>query len=147
MVETVAAGRVPRIPVPASVLRYYVWRNNLPRMGATKQNDPALLIMVSLADEPRHGYALTQDIATFAGVTLGPGTLYGAITRLEERGLIAAVASDDPRRRPYRLTGAGRASLDASLAELRTVVDTGAERLASHRHRAPRGPLTVRGTA
>ena len=53
--------------------------------------DPELLILTSLASGPKHGYALLQDIASFAGVTLGPGTLYGAISRLEERGLIEAL--------------------------------------------------------
>ena len=114
-------------------------------VAAAKQNDPGLLIMISLADEPRHGYALTQDIASFAGVTLGPGTLYGAITRLEERGLIAPVASDDPRRRPYRLTADGRAALEVLLTDLRRLVDTGARRLgprtAARRVRRPAGGM------
>ena len=58
---------------------------------------------------------------------LGPGTLYGAIGRLEERGLIEAVA-DHGRARPYRLTDAGGAVLVAALAELRTIVDVGTRR-------------------
>jgi len=47
-------------------------------------------------------------IERFAGVRLGPGTLYGAITRLEERGWIGPVKSRDDRRQPYRITAAGR---------------------------------------
>ena len=60
-------------------------------------SDPALLILISLADEAKHGYAMTEDIAELADIRLGPGTLYGAIARLESRGLIEAVGSDDRR--------------------------------------------------
>jgi DNA-binding PadR family transcriptional regulator len=94
-----------------------------------RNNDPTVLILTSLADGPRHGYALVQDIEAFAGVTLGPGTLYGAISRLERRGLIEAVGPDG-RRRPYRLTAAGTEELGSTLSELRTLVDEGTARLA-----------------
>jgi DNA-binding PadR family transcriptional regulator len=95
-------------------------------------NDPPVLILTSLASGPKHGYALQQDIERFAHVRLGPGTLYGAIGRLEERGLIEP-AGPSGRRRPYRLTCAGEAALEASLASLRTVVDEGTARLAARR--------------
>jgi DNA-binding PadR family transcriptional regulator len=108
-----------------------------------RSNDPPLLILTSLASGPKHGYALLQDIESFAGVTLGPGTLYGAIARLEERGLIEPVGVSD-RRRPYRLTGAGRTELESTLAELRAIVDEGTARL--RRPRAPR-VATARGTS
>ena len=91
-------------------------------------NDPPLLILTSLASGAKHGYALLQDIDAFAGVRLGPGTLYGAIGRLEERGLIEA-AGPVGRTRPYRLTSAGREALEATLADLRTIVDEGTARL------------------
>ena len=80
--------------------------------GTAKQraNDPPLLILTSLASGPKHGHALSKDIEGFAGVVLGPGALYGAITRLEERGLIEPLESDD-RRRPYRISAAGSAYL------------------------------------
>lgn len=93
------------------------------------QSDPQLLILTSLASGAKHGYALQQDIEAFAGARLGPGTLYGAIARLEERGLIAP-AQPEGRRRPYRLTDAGTSELEAALADLRAIVDTGAARLA-----------------
>jgi DNA-binding PadR family transcriptional regulator len=93
-----------------------------------RSNDPTVLILTSLAAEPRHGYALLQDIEDFAGVRLGPGTLYGAISRLEERGLIEAMG-ESGRRRPYRITAAGAEALRASIAELRSIVDAGTERL------------------
>ena len=72
-------------------------------------SDPTLLVLASLADGEKHGYAMMEDIQRFAGVRLGPGTLYGAITRLEERGWIRPLESGD-RRRPYAITGAGKHS-------------------------------------
>ncbi|MGH2864221.1 MAG: PadR family transcriptional regulator, partial [Solirubrobacteraceae bacterium] len=89
-----------------------------------QQNDPPLLIMTSLAEGPRHGYGLLADIESFAGVRLGPGTLYGAIGRLEERGLIEPSAHEG-RARPYRLTTAGVAALQTRLTELSAIVGEG----------------------
>jgi DNA-binding PadR family transcriptional regulator len=91
-------------------------------------SDPTLLVLASLADGDKHGYAMMADIEAFAGVTLGPGTLYGAITRLEARGFIKGLPTDD-RRRPYRLTGAGRAHLEAQIAALEPIVRAGSRRL------------------
>ena len=102
----------------------------------TKENDPPVLILTSLASGPKHGYALLQDIEGFAGVTLGPGTLYGAITRLEQRGLIEPTEPTDERRRPYRITAPGADVLASTLAELRRIVDVGTARL---HHLAPLG--------
>ena len=92
-------------------------------------SEPALLILVSLADGPRHGYSMTEDIEAVAGVRLGPGTLYGAIARLEARGLIEALKSED-RRNPYQLTGLGERALRARLESMMAVVRTGQRRLA-----------------
>jgi DNA-binding PadR family transcriptional regulator len=97
-------------------------------MGLDRANEPGVLILTSLASGPKHGYALSKDIETFAGVTLGPGTLYGAIGRLEQRGLIEP-AGDDERRRPYRITGAGQAALASTVREMRAIADEGAARL------------------
>jgi DNA-binding PadR family transcriptional regulator len=94
-----------------------------------KENDPPVLILTSLASGPKHGYALLQDIEAFAGVTLGPGTLYGAITRLEQRGLIEPTESTDERRRPYRITAPGAEALATTLHELRRIVEVGTTRL------------------
>ena len=69
--------------------------------------DPPLLVLASLADEPKHGYAITQDVAETMGVRLSAGTLYAVIARLEARGLIEPLESDD-RRRPYRVAIARR---------------------------------------
>jgi DNA-binding PadR family transcriptional regulator len=93
-----------------------------------RRNDPALLIMTSLASGPKHGYALARDIEGFAGVTLGPGTLYGAITALEDNGLIEP-AGQDARRRPYRLTVAGRGELTTAVRTWGAIASEGARRL------------------
>jgi DNA-binding PadR family transcriptional regulator len=90
---------------------------------------PATLILSSLAEGTKHGYALTKDIETFADVRLAPGTLYEALGRLESQGFIEAVESDD-RRRPYRLTAAGASALRAHLDAQRRVADLGLRRLA-----------------
>ena len=92
--------------------------------------EPALLILISLADGPKHGYAVTEDIAGFADVRFGPGTLYAAIARLEARGLISALAADE-RRNPYELTPLGEKALRARLASLQAVARIGQKRLAS----------------
>ncbi len=92
-------------------------------------SEPALLILISLADGPKHGYAMIEDILNVAGVRLGPGTLYGAISRLESRGLIEALEPDH-RRNPYRLTGAGERSLRQRLQSLAAVTSVGERRLA-----------------
>ena len=99
-----------------------------PPGGLRRENDPPLLILISLADGPKHGHALARDIEGFAAVTLGPGALYGAITRLEERGLIEPLASED-RRRPYQITAAGSAELAGALADLRRIASAGTARL------------------
>ena len=91
-------------------------------------NDPILLVLASLADGDKHGYAMMEDIHRFANVRLGPGTLYGAITRLEERGWIRPLKSSE-RRQPYCITAAGRKHLTAQLASLDDVVKTGLARL------------------
>ena len=99
-----------------------------PQSGLRRPNDPPVLILTSLAAGARHGHALAKDIESFAGVRLGPGALYGAITRLEERGLIEPLGAED-RRRPYRITAAGRAALADAVADMRRIADVGASRL------------------
>jgi DNA-binding PadR family transcriptional regulator len=93
-----------------------------------RNNEPTVLVLTSLASGDKHGHALARDIEQFAGVRLGPGSLYGAITRLEERALIEPLPSDD-RRRPYRITAAGRAELTSVLAKMARVVQAGSTRL------------------
>ena len=91
-------------------------------------SDPTLLVLASLADGDKHGYAMMEDIQRFANIRLGPGTLYGAITRLEERGWIRAVKSQD-RRQPYTITALGRQHLEEQVATLDHVVKTVLTRL------------------
>jgi len=102
-----------------------------PLAGFGRYAGPATLIMASLADGTKHGYVLTKDIESFAGVRISPGTLYEALARLESQGLIEAVESDD-RRRPYRLTAAGAVALRAHLDAQRRVADVGLRRLAGN---------------
>ena len=92
--------------------------------------EPALMILISLADGPKHGYAMTDDIEQVSGVRFGPGTLYGAVTRLEGRGLIQRLDTED-RRQPYRLTALGERALRARLASVLAIARVGQRRLAS----------------
>jgi DNA-binding PadR family transcriptional regulator len=91
-------------------------------------SDPTILILASLAGGDKHGYAIMEDIQTFAGIRLGPGTLYGAISRLEGRGWIRAVRSES-RRQPYRITAEGNLELKRQLTLFGQVVRTGSRRL------------------
>jgi DNA-binding PadR family transcriptional regulator len=95
------------------------------RPGVT---DPGLLLLISLAGGPKHGHAMFLDVAAFAGVRLGPGTLYGALSRLEEDGQVEALPADG-RRRPYRLTLAGRGVLRARLGGMDRAIRTGLQRV------------------
>ena len=90
--------------------------------------EPSLYILVSLSDGPKHGYAIMTDVEAISGTPMGPGTLYGALARLERRGLIEPLAPVD-RRRPYRLTGLGEATVRGQLERLRVLSRTGLERL------------------
>lgn len=91
-------------------------------------SDPSILVLSSLAGGDKHGYAMMVDIERFAGARLGPGTLYGAITRLEARGWIAPVGPRD-RRQPYTITGSGREYLRDQLTSQGRIARTGLRRL------------------
>ena len=93
--------------------------------------DPGLLVMASLAEGSKHGYAIIGDVEATTGVRLGPGTLYGALSRLEQRGLIEPLDNGDPRRRPYRLTADGSAVLAERLENMRRFAAMGRKRLAA----------------
>ena len=92
-------------------------------------SDPTLLVLASLAESDKHGYAMLEDIERFAGVRLGPGTLYGAIARLEQRGWIRPLRSAEDRRQPYTLSADGRRHLEEQLSGLNQIVKTGLRRL------------------
>jgi DNA-binding PadR family transcriptional regulator len=93
-------------------------------------SDPALFVLASLADGEKHGYAMMEDIETTCGTRLGPGTLYGALSRLEKRGLVEPLYYGE-RRRPYRLTAAGASALEDRLRELEGFARAGLGRLAT----------------
>ena len=90
--------------------------------------EPSLYILAALADGPKHGYAIMTEVESLTGKPLGPGTLYGALARLERRGLIEALEPEE-RRRPYRLTGLGATTLQAQLDHLERFARTGLLRL------------------
>ncbi len=90
--------------------------------------EPSLLVLISLGNGPKHGYAIQADVKSFAGVVLGPGTLYAVLPRLERLGLIEPLQAQE-RRRPYRLTGVGAEALRAELARVQAITATGVERL------------------
>jgi DNA-binding PadR family transcriptional regulator len=90
--------------------------------------DVSLLVLLSLANGQKHGYAMLEDIKHFSGTQLEPGTLYGALMRLEKQGWIERLVASD-RRHPYRLTAAGSTVLREQLATLQQIVMTGVERL------------------
>jgi len=98
-------------------------------MATDITSDPAVLILVSLANGPKHGHAMLLDIEAFAGRRLGPGTLYGALSRLEAEGHVEPLEPNG-RRRPYRLTRDGRFELRKRLGRLAVAVRIGRERLA-----------------
>jgi DNA-binding PadR family transcriptional regulator len=91
--------------------------------------DPGVLLLISLADGPKHGHAILLDVQAFSGRRLGPGTLYGALSRLEEDGFVEPMPVEG-RRRPYRLTRAGRLELRKRLGGLAVAVRVGRQRLA-----------------
>ncbi len=88
-----------------------------------------MLVLTSLAGGPKHGYALIKDIEDFAGVTLGPGTLYGCLAKLEQAGLVEALPAED-RRHPYRITSSGLAMVEAHLVESARIARVGLRRIA-----------------
>ena len=93
--------------------------------------EPGVLILASLSSGPKHGYALIKDIEEIAGMTLGPGTLYGALTRLVQRGMVEALPAQD-RRRPYRITAEGAEAARAYLQHVQRVAAVGLKRLEAY---------------
>jgi DNA-binding PadR family transcriptional regulator len=91
--------------------------------------DVSLLVLLSLASGPKHGYAMMEDIAQFSGTLFEPGTLYGALMRLERKGWIEPLPAED-RRHPYQLTAAGMSALRQQLATMQRIVTVGVQRQA-----------------
>ena len=91
--------------------------------------EPAVLVLTSLVDGPQHGYAIVKDVIALSGVRLGPGTLYATLARLEARGLVEGLPSED-RRRPYRITATGLALVRERLERMKAISQAGLARLA-----------------
>jgi DNA-binding PadR family transcriptional regulator len=116
--------RMEKISGPFPVAR------NFPPLGTA-----VFHILVALAGQDRHGYSIMQDIAarTDGRIKVSPGTLYGAIRRLLEEGLIVetgsrpAAPNDDERRRYYHLTELGHAAASAEAARLSRLLDQARE--------------------
>src|SRR5580704_6269687 len=102
--------------------RHVVHPDANPEIG--HYSDPPLLVLASLASGPKHGHAMIEDIAGMSGTRLGPGTLYGAIARLEQQGWIEPWAVED-RRRPYRITADGLHVLRSKLNTLQQFAKAG----------------------
>src|SRR5450755_4660563 len=96
--------------------------------GAGHYSDPPMLVLASLANGPKHGHAMIEDIICLCGTRLGPGTLYGAIARLEQQGWIEPLAPEE-RRQPYRITAEGLHVLRAKLKTLQQFSKAGLRRL------------------
>jgi len=98
--------------------------------------EPVLLILTSLADQPRHGYALMKDIQTLSNgrVRLSTGTLYGALRRLLEDNWIERFDQEDTSRekQAYRITAEGRKHLELELERMRQLTQAASSRLQSN---------------
>jgi DNA-binding PadR family transcriptional regulator len=89
-----------------------------------------VLILTSLSDGPKHGYAIMTDVAAFSGVKMEPGTLYGALSRLERRGWVRSLATAE-RRRPYEITAAGQEILAGQVTAMQRIVQVARLRTAT----------------
>jgi DNA-binding PadR family transcriptional regulator len=97
--------------------------------GIRGSSDRSLLVLTSLVEGPKHGYALIKDIESFAGVKMGPGTLYGCLSKLEQAGLVEALPAQD-RRHPYRITPSGLEAVRERLTEAARIAHVGLARIA-----------------
>jgi DNA-binding PadR family transcriptional regulator len=98
--------------------------------GLRQENDPLVLVLLSLLTGAKHGYALVTDIQEFSGILLGPGTLYGALNHLEQAGLVQALELEG-RRRPYRITDTGVLSVREVLDAMENMAGLGRRRLSA----------------
>ena len=103
-------------------------------MGPLPLTEPVLLVLLSLAEQPRHGYSILKDVERMSSgrVKLSTGTLYGALRRLLDHAWIERVEEDEsPRdRRPYRLTSRGRRHLQLEVERMRHLTKLAALRIA-----------------
>ena len=103
-------------------------------MGTFALSEQVLLILLSLAEQPRHGYSILKDVESMSGgrVQLSTGTLYGALQRLLDQRWIERIEEDDaPRdRRTYRLTSCGRRNLQLEIDRVRHLTKVAGLRIA-----------------
>ena len=96
--------------------------------------EPVFLVLLSLAEQPRHGYSILKDVESMSGgrVLLSTGTLYGALQRLLGDGWIERIEEDNtPRdRRTYKLTSRGRRNLRMEIERMRHLTKVAALRTA-----------------
>jgi DNA-binding PadR family transcriptional regulator len=92
-------------------------------MESLPLTEPVMLILLSLADQPRHGYSILKDIEQMSDgrVVLSTGTLYGALRRLLEDQWIERIEEEDSSRgrQAYRLTRRGRSNLQAEVSRMK----------------------------
>jgi len=103
-------------------------------MEALPLTEPVFLVLMSLADQPRHGYSILKDVERMSNgrVLLSTGTLYGALRRMLDQGWIEPIEEDDaPReRRAYRLTANGRRNLQLEVDRMRRLTKLAGARMA-----------------
>jgi DNA-binding PadR family transcriptional regulator len=87
-------------------------------MSPTPLTPAVFHILLALADGPLHGYAIMQQVEASAGFSMGPGTIYGTLERLESAGLVKEATARDDRRRVFAMLPAGRAALQAEARRL-----------------------------
>ncbi len=117
-------------------------RDETPALNQTPLSPTLFHILLSLAEGERHGYALKREIALRTGgkLKLGPGVLYGSISKMLELGMIEESHDrpdphlDDERRRYYRITAYGRKVAQAEAARMRDLVQLAAARFGTPRH-------------
>jgi DNA-binding PadR family transcriptional regulator len=103
-------------------------------MEPLPMTEPVLLILLSLASRPRHGYAILQDAEKMSGgrVRLSTGTLYGALRRLLDEGWIERYQKEDDSRgkQAYRLTSLGQRNLQQEVNRLKHLTRLAGARVA-----------------
>jgi DNA-binding PadR family transcriptional regulator len=124
------SGRLDRYTTQDVVSQHVVEVACMSLQGFGRFSEPALLVLVSLLQGPKHGHAISDDVMAMTGKRPGPGTLYGAIGRLEATGLIRALPSDG-RRKPYELTAQGRSEVTREVERLQRLTREGTRRLGS----------------
>jgi len=100
-------------------------------------SEPVLLVLLSLSEQPRHGYSILKDVGRMSDgrVVLSTGTLYGALQRLLNQGWIERFKEDEGTRdrRTYQLTTQGRKILQAEVTRMKHLTKLASLRTANKR--------------